>query len=82
MSFAAPKNQSNLNTLLDEFQKQSSPETKSFDDDRFWKPEMDKSGNGFAVIRFSFSRRRRDSLGKDVLSFISRTVRVGSLKTH
>ena len=52
MSFSALKKQSNLNTLLDEFQKQSSPETKSFDDDRFWKPEMDKSGNGFAVIRF------------------------------
>ena len=52
MSFAALKNQSNLNTLLDEYNKQSSPETKSFDDDRFWKPEMDKSGNGFAVIRF------------------------------
>ena len=52
MSFSALKKQSNLNALLDEFQKQSSPETKSFDDDRFWKPEMDKSGNGFAVIRF------------------------------
>jgi len=52
MSFSALKNQSNLNSLLDEYNKQSSPETKSFDDDRFWKPEMDKSGNGFAVIRF------------------------------
>ena len=52
MSFSALKNQSNFNNLLDEYQRQSSPETKSFDDDRFWKPEMDKSGNGFAVIRF------------------------------
>ena len=25
---------------------------KSYGDDRFWKPEMDKSGNGYAVIRF------------------------------
>lgn len=25
---------------------------KSFGDDRFWKPEMDKSGNGYAVVRF------------------------------
>ena len=23
-----------------------------FQDDRFWKPELDKTGNGFAVIRF------------------------------
>ena len=52
MSFSALKKQSNLNTLLDEYNKQSSPETKSFDDDRFWKPELDKSGNGYAIIRF------------------------------
>ena len=52
MSFNALKQQTNFNNLLDEYQKQSTPETKSFDDDRFWKPEMDKSGNGFAVIRF------------------------------
>jgi len=25
---------------------------KSYQDDRFWKPELDKSGNGFAIIRF------------------------------
>ena len=24
---------------------------KSYQDDRFWKPELDKSGNGFAIIR-------------------------------
>jgi hypothetical protein len=27
-------------------------ETKSYDDDRFWKPSKDKAGNGYAVIRF------------------------------
>ena len=27
-------------------------ETKSFGDDRIWKPDRDKSGNGFAIIRF------------------------------
>ncbi len=27
-------------------------ETKSYGDDRFWKPSRDKAGNGFAVIRF------------------------------
>ena len=25
---------------------------KSYQDDRFWKPELDKSGNGYAVFRF------------------------------
>ena len=53
MSLDALKKQSNLTTLLDEYNKQSTPETaKSFDDDRIWKPELDKSGNGYAVIRF------------------------------
>ncbi len=27
-------------------------EKKSYSDERFWKPELDKSGNGFAKIRF------------------------------
>ena len=27
-------------------------DTKSYDDDRFWKPTRDKAGNGYAVIRF------------------------------
>lgn len=26
--------------------------TQSYQDDRFWKPTVDKAGNGFAVIRF------------------------------
>jgi hypothetical protein len=29
-----------------------SGEKKSYGDDRFWKPEVDKSGNGYAVLRF------------------------------
>ena len=30
----------------------SKGEKKSYSDDRYWKPELDKSGNGFAIIRF------------------------------
>jgi len=30
----------------------SKTETKSYGDDRFWKPTRDKAGNGYAVIRF------------------------------
>lgn len=52
MSIEALKKQSNISSLIDEYNKQTTPETKSFDDDRFWKPELDKSGNGYAVIRF------------------------------
>ena len=53
MSLAALKKQSDFSSLIDEYNKQTTPqETKSFDDERIWKPELDKSGNGYAVIRF------------------------------
>ena len=33
----------------------SKGEKKSYSDDRFWKPELDKSGNGFAIIPVSYT---------------------------
>jgi len=42
-------------TSLDELSKkiqESSGSKDSYKDDRFWKPELDKSSNGYAVIRF------------------------------
>lgn len=45
--------QSRLDSLQQEVQKiQANQPTNSGDDDRFWKPEVDKAGNGMAVIRF------------------------------
>jgi len=42
-----------LKQLNKEIEKIDTPsESKSYIDDRFWKPEVDKSGNGYAVIRF------------------------------
>ncbi len=42
-----------MENLHKEIEKIDTPsESKSYIDDRFWKPEIDKSGNGFAVIRF------------------------------
>ena len=35
-------------------------ETKSYDDDRFWKPTRDKAGNGYAVIRFLPAKEGED----------------------
>ncbi len=54
MSFSALKKNSNsaFEKLTRELEKISSTETSSGADDRFWKPELDKSGNGYAVIRF------------------------------
>jgi len=53
MSFSTLKKQSfaNLEKLTKEIEKISTPEGGSSADERFWKPEMDKSGNGYAVIR-------------------------------
>ena len=43
----------NLESLIKETQKINQPQqNESGPDERFWKPDVDKSGNGFAVIRF------------------------------
>ena len=56
MSFASLKKASSAgNTfakLTREIEKLNQPAAGSSADERFWKPEMDKSGNGYAVIRF------------------------------
>ena len=49
MSFANLKKKSNLEFLQKELEKSVSGRQV---DDRFWKPEVDASGNGYAVIRF------------------------------
>ena len=54
MSFSDLKKQSKFGSLtsklVKEVEKMNS--ANSNDDDRLWKPEVDKTGNGFAVIRF------------------------------
>jgi hypothetical protein len=50
---ALKRSKSNLDTLVSELAKVAEPQNKqSYQDDRFWKPELDKSGNGYAVLRF------------------------------
>jgi len=51
---ALKKSKSNFDALTKQLEKTiDKPETKNkYQDDRFWKPELDKSGNGFAVLRF------------------------------
>ena len=48
---------SNFDKLTKAIEANLNPEDKQnnkskYQDDRFWKPELDKTGNGFAVIRF------------------------------
>ena len=54
MSFSNLKKQSSLGSLTSKLVKQVEKMNNSGGggDDRLWKPEMDKTGNGYAVIRF------------------------------
>jgi len=53
MSLSTLKKSNSLDKLLGAAQAENAPqEKKSYVDDRLWKPVMDKSGNGYAIIRF------------------------------
>jgi len=55
MSFENLKKQSRLGSLTDKLVKEvekMNTNSSGSADDRFWKPEMDKGGTGYAVIRF------------------------------
>ena len=47
------KSRGGFDTLQASLEKTSSgTETKSYNDDRYWKIDLDKTGNGYAVVRF------------------------------
>jgi hypothetical protein len=50
------RSSSNFDKLTKALEQNLAPEDQSnknkYQDDRFWKPELDKTGNGYAVIRF------------------------------
>ena len=53
MSLQTLKRSNSLDKLLNAVKEESAPqEKKSYVDERLWKPELDKAGNGYAVIRF------------------------------
>lgn len=53
MSLDTLKKSNSLDKILAAVEKESAPvEKQSYVDERLWKPELDKSGNGYAVIRF------------------------------
>lgn len=53
-SFASLRknSKSQFDKLITEVQKLNAPTQGSQEDNRFWKPEVDKAGNGYAIIRF------------------------------
>jgi len=46
------KSSGSIERLAKELEKLNAPATERKEDGRFWQPEVDKSGNGMAVIRF------------------------------
>jgi len=53
MSLSSLKKANSFDKLLGAVKEETAPqEKKSYKDDRIWKPVMDKTDNGFAIIRF------------------------------
>lgn len=52
--------QAAINKLVQAAEKVGGSGAKSYSDDRFWNPTVDKSGNGYAVIRFLPQREGED----------------------
>ena len=53
MSLESIKKSNSLDKILAAVKTETAPvEKQSYVDERLWKPELDKSGNGYAVIRF------------------------------
>jgi hypothetical protein len=53
MSLSAMKKSDSLSSLLGAAEAESKPQDKkSYVDERLWKPQLDKTGNGYAVLRF------------------------------
>ena len=84
MSFANLKKQSSLGSLTQKLVKEVEKQNNtggSNTDERLWKPEMDKTGNGFAVIRSSLPLMEKISLGQRCTPTPSKVLVVGTLRT-
>ena len=83
MSFANLKKQSSLGSLTSKLVKEVEKmnNTGGGGDDRLWKPEMDKTGNGYAVIRFLPAPEGEELLGQRCTPMPSKVLVVGTLKT-
>ena len=83
MSFKDLKKQSSLGSLTQKLVKEVEKmnTTSGGADERLWKPEVDKTGNGYAVIRFYQHQREKTSLGQRCILMHFKDQVVGILKT-
>ena len=72
MSFSSLK-KSNFADLLSKAESLNKTESNRGPDERLWKPEVDKAGNGYAVIRFLLPPRAKTRLGTSVESCLPRS---------
>ena len=82
MSFANLKKQSSLGSLTSKLVKEvEKMSTKTGGDDRLWKPEMDKTGNGYAVIVSCLLLMEKIFPGQRCIPMPSKVLAVGTLRT-
>ena len=87
MDFETLKNsQSNFDKITKALETKLSPENSNnkdkYQDDRFWKPELDKTGNGYAVIRFLPASKAKKCHGKEFGLMRFKALAAGILRTH
>ena len=81
MSFSSLKSKSgSFSKLTQQIEKMSKPQGAG-PDERLWKPEVDKSGNGYAVVRFLPEPRVKTFLGHKCGVTHSKVLVDGILKT-
>ena len=83
MSFNDLKKQSSLGSLTQKLVKEVEKMNTQggSGDDRLWKPEVDKTGNGYAVLRFLPAPEGEDILGQKCIHMHFKDQVVGILKT-
>ena len=83
MSFASLKKQSSLGSLTAKLVKEVEKTNKGggSGDDRLWKPEVDKAGNGYAVVLSSLPLTVKTCLGQNCTLMPSKVLAVGTSKT-
>ena len=83
MSFNDLKKQSSLGSLTQKLVKEVEKmnNTGGGADERLWKPEVDKTGNGYAVLRFLPSPENGIFRGQRYILTHSKVLVVGTSKT-
>ena len=83
MSFSDLKKQSSLGSLTQKLVKEVEKmnTTSGGADERLWKPEVDKTGNGYAVIRFLPAPESEDIPWQKCIHMHFKDQVVGILKT-